>query len=118
MNLKPIQLGRGRVAHIPEEISYGEYEDITWLQKHWSNAGPEHTHDLRDGVCLVMIGVQRWEGMPDWWNWPDLQLPLSSDQPAIKERFETLQKLGMGAFSTLAKACGEAVGITQKLEGN
>ena len=119
MPLIPIDLGTGRVAHIREETTIGELEDAQWLEAHWIPSQPEHSRSSRRSMCLPMIAVVRWEGMPEGFSWPDLIQPLASDQPAIEARYLSLRRhIGLKTLSTVASAINTACIPTEELAGN
>ena len=119
MSLIPVDIGGGRVAHIKEETPYGEIEDARWLEKHWLEKSPDHAKEARQAMCFPMVCVHKWQGMPEGWSWPDLITPLSTDQPAIDARYQSLRShLGMRTLKVLMDAIQKAMLPDEILEGN
>ena len=118
-SLIPIDLGSGRTAHIKEETPYGEIEDARWLEKHWLKQSPDHAKEARQAMCFPIVCVHRWEGMSDDWSWPDMITPLSTDQPAIDARYQSLRRhIGMKTLTKLMTAIQSAMLPDEVLEGN
>lgn len=118
MNLKPIELGKGRIAHVVDELSFGQYEDSSWLKEVFFKDAPSHSDGLYFMASSIIVGVAKWEGMGEDWEWPELKSPLSKDQPAIQKRFDSLRGFSVHKLRRIFEAIQEESEVDPKLEGN
>lgn len=118
MNLKPIELGRGRIAHVVDELSFGQFEDAQWLREVFFKDSPSHSDGLHFMAASVMIGVVKWEGMGEDWEWPELKSPLSIDQPAIQKRFDSVYGFSIHKLRRIFEVIQEESEVDPILEGN
>ena len=119
MSLIPIDIGSGRTAHIRQETTIGELEDAQWLEKYWLLDAPEHARDSRRGLCLPMVCVREWEGMPSGFEWPALPEPLISSHPSIEARYQSMRShLGMRSIKVIIERLTAAMLPGDILEGN
>jgi hypothetical protein len=115
----PYDLGAGRIAHAKQETTLGDMEDYSWLIHHWVSKKPEHIHALLGSVSLAIVTVQKWEGMPEGFVWPELIQPLISDQPAIEQRYQSLREYASVALITkLSQHLNGEATVSEELEGN
>ncbi len=119
MSLIPIDIGGGRTAHIRQETTIGELEDAQWLEKVWLEDAPDHARDSRRGLCLPMVCVREWEGMPSAFTWPALPEPLMTSHPSIEARYQSMRShLGMRSIKVIIERLTEAMMPGETLEGN
>jgi len=119
MSLIPIDLGGGRTAHIRQETSIGEWEDSQWLEQVWVLDAPEHARSTRRGLCLPMVCVREWEGMPSGFTWPALPDPLVSSHPSIEARYQSMRThVGMRTLKVITTRLTTALIPGDILEGN
>lgn len=119
MSLIPIEIGGGRVAHIRQETTIGELEDAEWIERVWVEGSPAHTQKTRRQLCLLIVCVRRWSGMPGSFAWPSLPTPLIADHPSIEERWRAIREhIGYRTAKPLLEAVQKAMMPDEKLEGN
>lgn len=118
MNLIPIKLGRGRVAHVCEDITFGQFEDAMWLREVFFKDTSEHSKNLYFMAAHLIICVEKWEGMDTDWEWPSLKSTLSTCQPSLQKRMDSLKGLPIQNVHKIFEFLNSESEVDPQLEGN